>query len=164
MPNSSPAAAIHACTFRVGGDCFAIDADHVTEVIREGYLARVPLAPEGVLGLVHLRGRIVPIIDLAGRLGIARTATRGAGTLLIVEAQADRYGLLVDEMLDTVDIPANRIEHPTDAAGSHDAVIGVFAAAERLLHLLDPDRMIQSLVQPRTPTPARHGASHGGPR
>lgn len=164
MPNSIPAAAIRACTFRVGGDCFAIDADHVTEAIREGHLARVPLAPEGVLGLVHLRGRIVPIIDLAGRLGIARTAAHGTGTLLIVEAQADRYGLLVDEMLDTIDIPADRIEHPTDAAGAHEAVIGVFAAAERLLHLIDPDRMIQSLVRPRASTPARHGAPHGGPR
>ncbi|MFM8985120.1 MAG: chemotaxis protein CheW [Planctomycetia bacterium] len=164
MPDSTPAAAIRACTFRVGGDCFAIDAEHVTEVIREGHLAHVPLAPEGVLGLVHLRGRIVPIIDLAGRLGIARAAARGTGTHLIVEAEADRYGLRVDEMLDTIDIPADRIEHPTDAARSHEAVIGVFAAAERLVHLLDPDRMIQSLVRPRTTTPARHGAPHGGPR
>jgi purine-binding chemotaxis protein CheW len=148
----------------VGGDCFAIDADRVTEVIRNGHLARVPLAPEGVLGLVHLRGRIVPIIDLAGRLGMARAADGRAGTHLIVEAQGDRYGLLVDEMLDVIDIPADRIEHPTDTAVLHEAVGGVFAAAGRLVHILDPERMIQSLVRQRTPTAARHGASHGGPR
>jgi purine-binding chemotaxis protein CheW len=164
MPGSTSAAAIRSCTFRLGGDCFAIDADRVTEVIREGRVARVPLAPEGLLGLVHLRGRIVPIVDLAGRLGIPRAASGGAGTHLIVEVQGDRYGLLVDEILDVIDIPADRIEHPTDAAVSHEAVVGVFAAADRLVHLLDPERMIQSLVRPRTPTPARHGASHGGPR
>jgi len=160
----SPATTIRCCAFRVGGDCFALDADQVAEVIREAGVARVPLAPAGVLGLVHLRGRIVPIIDLADRLGIRRAATGRAGTHLIIESQGDQYGLLVDEMLDVIDIPTDRVEHPTDAAVSHEAVVGVFAAAERLVHLLDPERMIQSLVRPRTPTPARHGASHGGPR
>lgn len=162
MPSSAPAAVIRSCTFRVGADCFALDADHVTEVIREGHVARVPLAPEGLLGLVHLRGRIVPIVDLASRLGVSRVG--GPGTHLIVEVQGDHYGLLVDEILDVIDIPVDRIEHPTDAAVAHEAVVGVFAAADRLVHLLDPERMIQSLVRPRTPTPARHGAFHGGPR
>ena len=82
----------------------------------------------------------------------------------VVEAQGDHYGMLVDEILDVIDIPVERIEHPTDAGVAHEAVVGVFAAADRLVHLLDPERMIQSLVRPRTPTPARHGASHGGPR
>lgn len=162
--SSAPAAAIRSCTFRVGSDCFAISADRVTEVIRQRDVARVPLAPEGVLGLVHLRGRIVPVIDLAGRLGIRRAAVGEAGTHLIVEVQGDHYGMLVDEMLEVIDIPSERVEHPTDAAVSHEAVVGVFAAAARLVHLLDPERMIQSLVRPRTANPARHGAFHGGPR
>lgn len=164
MPSSTPVAAIRSCTFRVGADCFAIDADRVTEVIRGGQVARVPLAPEGLLGLVHLRGRIVPIVDLAGRLGIPRGGDGGLGTHMIVESQGDRYGLVVDEMLDVIDIPVDRIEHPTDAAVSHEAVVGVFAAVDRLVHLLDHERMIQSLVRIRTPTPARHGAFHGGTR
>ena len=164
MPSSSSAAVIRSCTFRVGGDCFATDADRVTEVIRESRVTRVPLAPEGVLGLVHLRGRIVPIIDLAGCLGVPRALGNAAGTHLIVEVQGDHYGLLVDEMRDVIDIPSDRVEHPTDAAVSHEAIVGVFAASERLVHLLDPERMIQSLVRPRTPTLARHGALHGGPR
>ncbi len=163
MTTLAQIAVIRSCTFRVGGDCFAIASDRVTEVIRQGHVARVPLAPEGVLGLVQLRGRIVPVIDLADRLGIVRAAAGRAGTHLIVEAQGDHYGMLVDEMLDVVDIPTDRIEHPTDAAVSHEAVVGVFAAPERLVHLLDPERMIQSLVRPRTQNPARHGAFHGGP-
>lgn len=163
MPSPSPTAAIRFCTFRVGGDCFAVDAERVAEVIRESRVTRVPLAPEAVLGLVHLRGRIVPIIDLADRLGVPRVPGRAAGTHLIVEVQGDHYGLLVDEMLDVIDIPSDRVEHPTDAAVSHEAVVGVFAAPERLVHLLDPERMIQTLVRPRTQNPARHGAFHGGP-
>ena len=164
MTSPAPAAVIRSCTFRVGGDCFAIDAERVTEVIRAGRVTRVPLAPEGLLGLVHLRGRIVPIVDLAGRLGLRRGAADGTGTHLIVEAQGDRYGLLVDEMLDVIDIPADRVEHPADAAVAHEAIGGVFAAPGRLVHLLDPERMIQSLVRPRITTPTRHGASHGPPR
>ena len=98
-----------SCTFRVGEACFALPADGVVEVLRGGSLARVPRAPEGVLGLLHLRGRIVPIIDPAAQLGISRVAEQRA-THLVIELQDDWYGLVIDEMLDVVEIPADRVE------------------------------------------------------
>ena len=150
------------CTCRIGDACFAIEAGSVTEVIRGGRIVPVPLAPQGVRGLVHLRGSIVPIIDLADRLGLPPARDGRPETHLVVTIQQDLYGLAVDEVLDVVDVPAGRIEHPTDAALSHEALVGVFAEPHRLVHLLDPERMIQSLVRPRTVTHPRPGATHGG--
>lgn len=150
------------CTFRIGDACFALPADGVVEVLRGGSLARVPLAPEGVLGLVHLRGRIVPIVDPAAQLGVSRVVPDRA-IHLVITLQDDWYGLVIDEMLDVVEIPTAAIEQATDSgseAGS-DAQTGVYAAPDRLVHLLDPGRMIHSLVRPKPQSPERQGAFHG---
>lgn len=158
-PRPAANAVIRACTFRIGRDSFAIEAASVTEVIRGGRLTRVPRAPSVVLGLVHLRGRIVPVIDLAARLAVESTGG-DAGAHLVVRLGEDSYGLLVDEMLDVVDIPADRIERPrTTSAGGGDACIGVFAAENRLVHLLDPEAIIQSI--PSGPGGLASAGSHG---
>ena len=152
------------CTFRVGDACFALPADGVVEVLRGGSLARVPLAPEGVLGLVHLRGRIVPVVDPAAQLGVSRVAPDRA-IHLVITLQDDWYGLVIDEMLDVVEMPADRIEQvatPVHEA-SGDALIGVFAAPDRLVHLIDPQRMIHSLTRLRPQAPERQGVLHGRP-
>lgn len=162
---TTPLASRRFCTFRVGADCFALESDAVAEVLRAGRLTAVPLAPPDVLGLVHLRGRIVPIVDLARRLGIVSTGG-GAATHLVIRLQDDWYGLLVDEMLDVIEIPSERIEHPTSASLDigGEALIGVFADEDRLVHLLDPQRMIHSLGRQRPQPLAKNGASHGSPR
>jgi purine-binding chemotaxis protein CheW len=163
MTQTVTSAVLPCCTFRVGDDCFAIESALVVEVLRGGDPVRVPLAPDGVLGLVHLRGRIVPIIDLADRLGVAPRAGHRAETHLVICLQDDWYGLIVDEMLDVIDIPVAGIEHPTAASGEvpGEPRVGVFAATDRLVHVLDPQRMIQFLVRQRTQPPGRHGVSHG---
>lgn len=150
------------CTFRVGDACFAVPADGVVEVLRGGRLTRVPRAPAGVLGLVHLRGRIVPVVDPAGTLGIDRQPPERA-THLVITLDDDWYGIVIDEMLDVVEIPGEAIEQATDSgveAGS-DALTGVYAAPDRLVHLLDPWRMIHSLTRPKPQSFERQGASHG---
>ena len=160
----SHVASQRCCTFRVGAACFAVPADGVVEVLRGGRLARVPLAPPGVLGLMHLRGRIVPVVDPAAQLGISR-ATPERATHLVIALQDDWYGLVIDEMLDVVEIPAERIEHAATPAAeaSGEALTGVFAAPDRLVHLLDPQRMIHSLTRLRPQASERQGVSHGSP-
>jgi purine-binding chemotaxis protein CheW len=150
------------CTFRVGDACFAVPADGVVEVLRGGRLTRVPKAPAGVLGLVHLRGRIVPVVDPAAALGIDRPTPERA-THLVIALEDDWYGLVIDEMLDVVEIPTAAIEQATDSGGEagSDALTGVYAAPDQLVHLLDPWRMIHSLVRPKPQSPERQGASHG---
>jgi purine-binding chemotaxis protein CheW len=156
------------CTFRIGDACFALPADGVVEVLRGGRLTRVPLAPDGILGLLHLRGRIVPVIDPATHLGVSRK-TPEQPTHLVIALQDDWYGLVIDEMLDVVEIPQDRIEQPSPSSaegpveGPGEALAGVFAAPDRLVHLLDPQRMIQSFVRQRPQTLERQATSHGRP-
>jgi len=152
------------CTFRIGVACFGVDTAAVVEVLRGRGLTRVPLAAEGVLGLVHLRGRIVPVIDPAARLGVAAAATAGSQAQLVVALGDDWYGLAVDEMLDVIEIPTAQIERPAAAAAHGEAIAGTFAAETRLVHLLDPEHLIESLVRQPSHHPARPGGHRpGGP-
>ena len=124
------AALVHrCCTFRVGDACFAVPADGVVEVLRAGQATRVPLAPAGVLGLVHLRGRIVPVVDPAAQLGVDRPCPERA-TLLVITLQDDWYALVIDEMHDVVEIPADAIEQTTTGGEGADPLTGIFAAPE----------------------------------
>ncbi len=149
------------CCFRLGGDRFAVDSAGVVEVVRGRRLTRVPLAGAGVLGLLPMRGRIVPVIDPATGLGVARQhAGAGAGPHLIIALGDDWYGLAVDEMLDVIEIPAAQVAQPTSAT-ARGAVRGTYMAARGLVHLLDPEGMISSLVRQPHRSVAR-GGPHGG--
>lgn len=143
------ATAIRHCTFRVGDHCLAVESDAVAEVLGTRPLTPVPLAPTSVLGLIHVRGRIVPILDPAVRLGLPVPADRRAAAHLVLEVAADDWvGLLVDEVLDVVEIPTAAIERP-HIADADTAVTGVFAAPDRLVHVLDFRRMIHPPTRPR---------------
>jgi purine-binding chemotaxis protein CheW len=152
------------CCFLVGSECFAVASTGVAEVLRDGKIARVPHAPEAVIGLIHLRGRIVPVIDMRCRLGLTATETPASRTHLVIHLHEDWYSLLVDEMLDVIEVADHEIEHPSKPAAdtAHDAVEGVYAAAGRLVHFLDPQRIVNSLTRQRESFLQRQGASHGG--
>lgn len=142
-------AVVRHCTFRVGSHCLAIDAEAVAEVLTARPVTRVPLAPATVVGLIHRRGRIVPILDPAIRLGLPTSAERPNATHLVLRlGDDDWYGLLVDEVLDVIDVPAAAVERPA-ATDGESPLIGIFAAAGQLVHVLDFRRMIQTPLRPR---------------
>lgn len=155
---------VQACAFLVAEHCFAVTATIVTEVLRREALTPVPLAPDAIVGLLHLRGRIVPVIDMRRRFGFPANAPGMVGTHLVLRQGDDWYSLLVDEVLDVQSFPMDGIEQPTltDGGPATDAVTGVFAGSGRLVHFLDPGRIVQSLVRQRTSPLVRHGASHDG--
>jgi purine-binding chemotaxis protein CheW len=154
---------IRHCCFRVGGDCFAVASTGVTEVLRDGRITRVPHAAEAVIGLLHLRGRIVPVIDMRRRLGVIGAASIASRTHLVIRLHDDWYSLLVDEMLDVIEVAEHQIEHPSKPSADTptDAVIGVFADADKLVYFLDPQRIVQPLARQREHFFQKQGASHG---
>ena len=68
-PTTAPATSGQLATFRLDGDLYGIEVEHVQEVLRSQQLTRVPLAPTAVAGLINLRGQVVTAIELRERLG-----------------------------------------------------------------------------------------------
>lgn len=159
---------LEVCAFLVGGHCFAVASSLVAEVLHTSGLTPVPLAADAVAGLIHLRGQIVPVIDMQRRLGLGDGIASGGG-LLVVRLGDDHYALRVDEVLDVDHLPTDRIEPPSGSLidPAADPRTGVFPGEERLVHLLDPQRIVHSLLRPRVSSTARpsahkQGSSHVG--
>lgn len=154
---------LRACAFHAGGHRFAVDSDSVAEVLRTSVLTRVPLAAESIVGLLHLRGRIVPVIDVCRRLGLPAVPADAPRTNLVIRVGDDCYSLLVDEVLDVQPIDRDLIQRPTaQGTAATDAVTGVFAANSGLIHILSPERLVQPLHKQRPIPFVRHGVPHGG--
>ncbi len=151
---------LEVCGFLVGGHCFAVPSSFVSEVLHASGITSVPLAIDAVAGLLHLRGQIVPVIDMQRRLGLGDGIAAGGG-LLVVRLEGDCYALRVDEVLDVEQIPMDSIEPPSGSRidPATDPRTGVFAGETWLVHLLDPQRIVVPLLRQRV-SPAAKTAAH----
>ena len=109
------------CTFVVAGRAFAVDANAVQEVFRGTVTTPVPRGPAAIRGLLNLRGRIVPAIDMRRRMGFEPIA--GEGIHVVLTASGETHSLIVDAITDVIDVPVAAIE--TSTIGAEGAVGGM---------------------------------------
>jgi purine-binding chemotaxis protein CheW len=128
-------------TFVLDRRLFALEVEHVQEVLRPQVMTRVPLAARGVRGLVNLRGEILTAFDLRTRLGLP-PATMETSTKIVVRRDDRPVALLVDDVRDVMEIPTRRIERPpiTLTGPISRFVRGVVRLERELVLLLDPER------------------------
>lgn len=128
-------------TFRLADRDFGLPVAAVEEVLFAQPMTRVPLAPPAVRGLINLRGRIVPAVDLRRRLELPDRAADRPPMVVVVSAGGGA-GLLVDEVGDILAPPAGASERPPDTltAPARELVRGVLKLDGRLLLVLDADR------------------------
>jgi len=149
-PLTDPAASAprRSCAFLVAGRCFAVDAASVIEVLRSQAMTPVPRAHRAIRGLLNLRGRIVPAIDMRYRLGLTDMPADKSPTNIVLVSGGELFSLLVDELIDVIDIPAVAIEQPTAVTEhfSRDAIEGVFAGPNGLVHLLSIEAIVSGVM------------------
>jgi purine-binding chemotaxis protein CheW len=107
------------CTFRVGGEDYAIDIMRVREIIPPLPVTPVPRAPAFVEGVVRLRGDVVPVLDVRRRLGVPITPATRKTKVLIVNVAGRRLGLVVDEVTEVVRIPRSDIRPAPSLVEGH---------------------------------------------
>ena len=135
-----------AATFLLGQAAFGVDTAQIQEVVRLGNLTPVRHAPDYVVGIRNLRGRIVTVIDLRTRLELGRVNPGPESRILIVEAQGEPIGLLVDQVADTIDVNTAEIQPaPPNVNGVQSRHLrGVCRNGARLVALLDLAAVLQT--------------------
>jgi len=133
------------CTFYLDKMHLGIDVSRVQEVIRYQALTAVPLAPEGVRGLMNLRGQIVTALDLRQRLGLGSLPMEAAPMNVVVHGGDGLVSLLVDAIDDVVEVDAANLERPPSTLSHRlkSLVSGVFKREGGLLLWLDADRVTE---------------------
>lgn len=131
--------------FRLGAEEYGLAISRVSGIIRYEEATPVPKAPNSVLGVINLRGRVIPIVDLCERLGRGTLVPSAHSRIIVVDAEAGSVGLAVDEASEVVGIPVDTIGPAPDAAVSAqtaEMIEGVADRSGRLVILLDLDKTV----------------------
>ena len=144
IENKAPATSGQLATFRLDGDLYGVEVEHVQEVLRSQQLTRVPLAPSAVAGLINLRGQVVTAIELRERLGRPPRPEGTDAVVIVVRLHGEAVSLLVDSIADVVDVDANDFEAPPDTleGQARDLIRGAYKLDGKLLLALDVHKAV----------------------
>lgn len=101
-------------TFRVGDEDYGIAIEHISEIVGLHKITPVPDVPRFVKGVINLRGKIIPVVDMRLRLGMPERQYDERTCIIVVNIEGDLLGLIVDRVNEVTDIPVSQIE-PTPA-------------------------------------------------
>jgi purine-binding chemotaxis protein CheW len=130
--------------FRVGQEEYGVDIRRVQEIIRYTAPRPIPGAPPDMEGVINLRGRIIPVIGLAGRLGMFGGERPESAKIVVVELTEHTVGVVVDEVTEVMGVAADALEAPPHTATA-DYLEAVVRLEGRLLVLLDLPRLFGEL-------------------
>jgi len=130
--------------FRIGNETFGVRIASVREIVRVPEITSVPSAPETVEGVINLRGKIIPVMDLRKRFGHVDIQPDKKNRILVVELQNKLIGLIVNAASEVLKIPPSEIEAPGSvfAEGESSYVTGVGKLKGRLIILLDVSKLL----------------------
>jgi purine-binding chemotaxis protein CheW len=131
-------------TALIGGQLFGLPILRVQDVFAPERLTRVPLAPGEIAGVLNLRGRIVTLIDMRHRLGLAKRDDEQAVMALGVESRGESYGLLIDSVGEVLKLDDMACEpNPSNLDPRLASVsTGIYRLDGQLLMVLDVDRVL----------------------
>ncbi len=126
-------------TVVIGEQRFAIDIQLVREI--RGWTSSTPLpnAPDYVLGVINLRGAVLPVLNLAARLGLPASEARSSSVVIVVDLVGRTVGLLVDAVSDIINVGEGEIQPAPviGAASSKGLARGMITTEEGIITLID---------------------------
>lgn len=142
-------------TFQLGGEIYGLEILKVQEIIGMMPVTRVPRVPAYMRGVINLRGRVIPVIELRLKFGLEPTEDTPRTCIVVVQVdhggQAVTMSLIVDEVREVVDVAAQQMEPPPSFGTQLDTsfIMGMGKIAERVVMLLDADKVLSTaeLVQ-----------------
>jgi purine-binding chemotaxis protein CheW len=130
---------------RIGKETFGLPISMVREIVHVPEITAVPNAPDYIEGVINLRGRIVPIVDLRKRFGETDIRPNKKNRIVVVDMEDRLVGLIVHAASEVLKIPPSQIEAPQDLfqEGDLDYVTGVGKLKDRLVILLDLHKVLR---------------------
>ena len=135
-------------TFLLGGEMYAIGILNIKEIIEYGQVTEVPMMPAFIRGIINLRGRVVPVINLLARFGKPSSEVNKRTCIVIIEVGAEDerqdIGMVVDSVSEVLDIPASEIE-PAPSFGAKirsDFISGMGKVGGKFVVMLSVNKVL----------------------
>jgi purine-binding chemotaxis protein CheW len=135
-------------TFDLAGEGYGLEIRYVTEIIGIQKVTNVPGMPEHVIGVLNLRGKVIPIIDVRLRFNLPLREYDERTCIIVVDVNDNPVGLVVDQVSEVVDIAEKDIEPPpaTGKGGGH-YIQGLGKIAEKVKILLNVEALVEDDAQ-----------------
>jgi len=132
-------------TFGVGGEEYGIGIVHVTEIVGMQRIMEVPDVPPYICGVINLRGKIIPVMDVRKRFGMPGATESERAVIIVLDMAGIPIGLMVDNVSDVLEIPAANMDPPppfNGAANGRGLLRGLGKFDDRVAIILDVERMV----------------------
>lgn len=137
-------------TFHLAEEGYGVEILKVQEIIGLMNITRVPRAPDFVRGVINLRGKVIPVVDLRLKFAMPSREFTARTCIIVVEIELSSakttMGIIVDEVSEVVNVTADQIEPPPSfgVAVDTDFILGMGKIGGRVLILLDIDKVLSS--------------------
>lgn len=151
-PEAGVTSAKQMLTFMLGDETYGVDILRVQEIRGWSPVTRIPQSPPHVLGVLNLRGSIVPIVDLRMRLSLDRAEYTPVTVIIVLSIDIGHgrrdFGVVVDGVSDVIDVQTSEVKQPPDLGTqvNMEFIQGLATVADRMVMLLDIDRLIGSEI------------------
>jgi purine-binding chemotaxis protein CheW len=129
-------------TFKLDDQEYALNIANVVQVVRMVAVTRAPKAPVYVEGMINLRGRVIPVVNIRQRCGLLDRPYDLNTQLLIARAGSRLMALMVDVVSEVLTIPANCIEPPDQIGADMEHMLAVGKLGDRLILILEPRTLL----------------------
>src|ERR1700754_507388 len=147
-PEQAGAGSHQVLTFVLGNETYGVDILRVQEIRGWSAVTKIPHAPSHVLGVLNLRGSIVPIVDMRMQFNLERAEYTAVTVIIVLSVQSRNgkrdFGVVVDGVSDVVNVDDTQVK-PAPELGSREAtehIRGLMPVADRMVVLLDIDKLI----------------------
>lgn len=126
-------------TFHLAAEDYGIEIKYVTEIIGIQKITEVPDMPRFIKGVINLRGKVIPVMDVRKRFGLPSREYDVRTCIIVVNINESAIGLVVDEVREVVDIPARQVEPPpkTGSGAGSGFVQGIGKVGDEVKIILD---------------------------
>ena len=133
-------------TFTAGGQSFSLDITHVREIRRWTQVTPLPHAPKEVLGVMNLRGSVIPIYDLSARFGLGPTAESPRNVVVVAMIDNQTVGLLVEAVSEILSVSRDQIQETPDLRNdsAKQSITGLIPVDTGMTRVIDLTEVIQT--------------------
>ena len=136
---------IQLVSFMLAAEEYGVEVLKVREIIRMPTITKMPNTPPYVEGVINLRGKVIPIISMRKRFGLMESENSSQTRIMVMDVAGALTGFIVDAVSEVIRIHSSEIQPPPSMVLSggigQEFITGVFNHADRLLIIMDVDRM-----------------------
>lgn len=149
MEHAIAGAEMQLVVFELGDESYGVDISRVQDINRMQEITEIPHAPESVVGVINLRGRVIPVIDLRKRFGLPDAVHTKDTRIVVLHLEGNLIGVIVDAVSQVLRIPADIVEPPSPVLAGVDSryLRGIAKLDDKLVILLDLDFVLSRREQ-----------------